>query len=452
MTDCAFIPPYLLQRIANAANDPRLSRCGEHTLAIDEHLRDRRHVRPPVVVPETHNIRPAGDDAWTIYSANNADSLPGSPVRSANEPPSSDEAVDEAYVGTEATIDLFSSVFSRDSYDGRGAPVTVTVHYERDYANAFWDGRQLVFGDGDGKVFDRFTKPIDVLAHEFTHAVVQYTAGFTYAGQSGALNESLSDVFASMVKQRVLGQSAAEADWLVGAGIFLPSVQGRALRSMSAPGTAYDDPVLGKDPQAASMAGYVETAEDNGGVHLNSGIPNRAFQLAAVALGGNSWEQAGPIWYAALVSGIGASTDFGTFAAATIDSARIVSTETENAVRQAWETVGVTAAAPTDQAPAGQTQTGSGPSTREGVVRVRRSGGFAGLTESGEVDLASDPRAPRVIALLARIDITHMRSATPQPDRFVYDFELPGAEVTVPEQELTTELSLLAQVVLYSSD
>ncbi len=447
MTDCAFIPPYLLQRLTSAANEPHAARCGEHTLAIDEHLRDRRLVRPPLVAPEPHNIGPAGDDAWTIYSAGNTDSLPGSPVRSIDEPQSGDEAVDEAYAGTAATLDLFSSVFSRDSYDGRGAPVTVTVHYERDYANAFWDGHQLVFGDGDGKVFDRFTKPIDVLAHEFTHGVVQYTAGFPYAGQSGALNESLSDVFASMVKQRVLGQSAAEADWLIGAGIFLPSVQGSALRSMSAPGTAYDDPVLGKDPQVASMVDYVETAEDNGGVHINSGIPNHAFQLAAAALGGNSWEQAGPIWYAALVSGIGANTDFAAFAAATIDAARAVGTETENTVRQAWETVGITDVSQSDR-----TQTGGGASTREGMVRVRRSGGFAGLTETGELDLASDPRAPRVIALLARIDITHLRSAAPQPDRFVYDFEWPDAEVTVPEQELTTELSLLARVVLYSSD
>jgi hypothetical protein len=143
--------------------------------------------------------------------------------------------------------------------------VLATVHYGQDYDNAFWNGTQLVFGDGDRRIFDRFTKPIDVLGHELSHALTEKTAGLTYQGQSGALNESISDVFGACMKQRVLGQAAADADWLVGEGIFLPSVHGTALRSMKEPGTAYDDPDLGKDPQVGSMADYVETTEDNGG-------------------------------------------------------------------------------------------------------------------------------------------------------------------------------------------
>ena len=189
----------------------------------------------------------------------------------------------------------------------RARPSWRRVHYEQDYDNAFWDGTQLVFGDGDGQVFDRFTKPIDVLGHELSHAVTQFTADLTYEGQSGALNESVSDVFGACIKQRHLGQDAADADWLVGEGIFLPGINGRALRSMSEPGTAYDDPQIGKDPQVGSMADYVETTDDNGGVHLNSGIPNRAFVLAARAIGGESWSGAGRIWYAALTSGLGAT-------------------------------------------------------------------------------------------------------------------------------------------------
>lgn len=223
-----------------------------------------------------------------------------------------------------------------------------------------------------------------MLGHELAHAVTQYTANLTYQGQSGALNESMSDVFGACTKQRHLGQDAASADWLVGEGIFVEGINGRALRSMLEPGTAYDDPALGKDPQVGSMADYVETTDDNGGVHLNSGIPNRAFVLAARAVGGESWSGAGRIWYAALTSGLAADSDFATFAAATVAAAG----EHADAVREAWTTVGVTPGAtdvPGTPAPA--------PTT---TVGVRRSGGFAGLVKEGEVDLDSDdPRAPR---------------------------------------------------------
>ena len=164
------------------------------------------------------------------------------------------------------------------------------MHYGRGYDNAFWDGTQMVFGDGDGTVFNRFTIAVDVIGHELTHGVTEHTAALVYQGQSGALNESISDVFGSLVKQQALGQDAAAADWLIGAGLFTAQVKGVALRSMKAPGTAYDDPQLGKDPQPATMADYVETTDDNGGVHLNSGIPNHAFYLAATAIGGHAWE------------------------------------------------------------------------------------------------------------------------------------------------------------------
>ena len=156
-------------------------------------------------------------------------------------------AVNEAATGITESLALFTD-YGRASFDDQGATVVATVHYEQDYDNAFWDGTQLVFGDGDGKVFDRFTKPIDVLGHELSHAVTQYTANLTYQGQSGALNESMSDVFGACIKQRHLGQDAAAADWLVGEGIFLPGINGQALRSMAEPGTAYDDPLDRQGP------------------------------------------------------------------------------------------------------------------------------------------------------------------------------------------------------------
>lgn len=141
-----------------------------------------------------------------------------------------------------------------------------------------------------------------------TDGVTQRTADLPYHQQSGALNESISDVFGSMVKQYALNmQEAKDADWLIGAEIFMPGVQAQGLRSMKAPGTAYDDPRFGKDDQPSHMRDYKELPDDDdpfndfGGVHVNSGIPNHAFFLVATALGGHSWDRAGPIWYDTLL-------------------------------------------------------------------------------------------------------------------------------------------------------
>jgi Zn-dependent metalloprotease len=262
-----FIPPYLLARIALSRTDADWL---DQMLAHDDDVRLRR----------TMALRPgvATGDAWVVHTAHNRATLPGDVVLRAGDPPSGDPAADEAADGVAGSLAMFQDVYGRDSYDDAGATVLATVHYQRNYDNAFWNGEQLVFGDGDGEIFDRFTRPVDVLGHEFTHAVTEHTAGLVYEGQSGALNESVSDVFAACLKQRLLGQDAAAGDWLIGEGLFLPGVQGRALRDMAHPGTAYDDPVLGEDPQPDHMDDYVETTTDNGGVHINSGIPNRAFQ------------------------------------------------------------------------------------------------------------------------------------------------------------------------------
>src|SRR3954451_9745032 len=446
MSHCHFIPPYLLAKLATAHLDEATASSGRQTLAIDARLRERRTAPAPSVqgsLPPQAAQR-SGEDAIAVYTAGNGSDLPGRVVRVSGEPESGDVAVDEAYAGIDGTLALYREVYSRESYDGRGAPVVATVHYEQGYDNAFWDGRQLVFGDGDGKVFDRFTKPVDVLGHELTHAVTQFTANLTYQGQSGALNESMSDVFGSCLKQRLLGESADQADWLICEGIFLPSVQGEALRSMKAPGTAYDDPSLGKDPQVASMDDYVQTTEDNGGVHTNSGIPNKAFSLAAVTLGGNSWDGAGRIWYAALTSRIGPDTDFAGFGAATVAAAKDVSPEAVEAVTKAWEAVGVS--------PSATSSTGGSPSSSGGapspVVAVTRSGGFAGIRQSGELTLGDDPRTPEVESLLSRIDLRSVAPTPPQPDRFVYTFHVQGEQVVVGEQDLTPDLHQLARLIL----
>jgi Zn-dependent metalloprotease len=423
---CHFIPSYLLDHVVQA-EDAQLSECAKRTMTIDERLRSK----PGVISPQA-----IGDTAWQVHDAHNGTDLPGDLVRSAGEPEVDDVTVNEAATGISESLAQFTD-FGRSSYDDRGATVVATVHYEQDYDNAFWDGTQLVFGDGDGRVFERFTKPIDVLGHELSHAVTQYTADLVYQGQSGALNESMSDVFGACIKQRHLGQEAAGADWLVGEGIFLPGINGRALRSMSDPGTAYDDPAIGKDPQVGSMADYVDTTDDNGGVHLNSGIPNRAFTIAAKAIGGLSWEGAGRIWYAALTSGLDANSDFATFAAATVAAAG----EHAAVVEDAWTQVGVIG---------GEPPTGVDPEpAKNTAVVVARSGGFAGITKEGVVDLESDdPRVPQVRELVQRIDFRAVVDVDPRPDRFVYRFRYATVETRVHEPALTPDLRQLAQIVL----
>lgn len=215
----------------------------------------------------------------------------------------------------------------------------------------------MAFGDGDGEIFGSFTKNLDVIGHELTHGVTEHTAALEYEYQSGALNESMSDVFGSMIKQYFGGTDgttkvlAKDADWLIGEGIFLPTItNAKALRSMSEPGTAYDNPAIGKDPQPKDMDGYkklpLSDAGDWGGVHTNSGIPNRAFYLVATGLGGYSWEKAGPIWYAALLDpklkGVNTKKAFTIFADLTIKHALdLYDEETQAVVQEAWETVKV---------------------------------------------------------------------------------------------------------------
>jgi Zn-dependent metalloprotease len=278
-----------------------------------------------------------------VYTAANSTNLPGTLVRSEGGGPSGDAAVDEAYEGLGATFDLYWDIYGRNSIYDNGMDLIGTVHYRNQYDNASWNGTQMVFGDGDGTIFNRFTIAIDVIGHELTHGVTGATAALEYHDQPGALNESISDVFGSLVKQRSLGQTAAQADWLIGAGLFAAGINGVALRSMKAPGTAYDDPLIGKDPQPDHMDHYVKTTSDNGGVHINSGIPNKAFFLAATAIGGNSWDVAGNIWYRTLLdSRLSGAAQFQDFANLTADNAKNLSgASAKAAVVQAWLDVGI---------------------------------------------------------------------------------------------------------------
>lgn len=343
MAICFIIPPHMLREIQKNGNESQKI-WATNAIQLSEDIRNDRQafvselsINPPLSQTTVqHKER-------LIYTADNLTDLPGTAIGSEGKIPT-DVAGKEAYDGTGATYDLYFSAYQRNSIDNKGLPLISTVHYSQKYDNAFWDGQQMVYGDGDGELFGLFTKPIDVTGHELTHGVTQYSANLTYQDQSGALNESFSDVFGSLVKQQSLKQTADKADWLIGEGIFTSKVHGKALRSMKAPGTAYDDPVLGKDQQPADMQGFVHTADDNGGVHINSGIPNHAFYLAATAIGGNAWETAGKIWYNTLTQKLTSGANFADCAKATQVAAQELfgpTSKEASAVENAWKTVGV---------------------------------------------------------------------------------------------------------------
>ncbi|WP_114193352.1 M4 family metallopeptidase [Edaphovirga cremea] len=331
------IPPYILRRIIEHGSEPQRN-CALLTL---------NHVKTLLAEPYKKSADQkkarAGHVERDIYDAQQGTALPGKSVRKEGKPSNHDVAVDEAYDYLGVTYDFFWQAFERNSLDNHGLVLTGSVHYDREYQNAFWNGQQMVFGDGDGEIFNRFTIAIDVVGHELTHGVTENEAGLIYFQQAGALNESLSDVFGSMVKQFHLQHTAKQADWIIGEGLLAKGIQGKGLRSMSQPGTAYDDPILGKDPQPASMDGYIQTKDDNGGVHLNSGIPNRAFYLAATKLGGYAWERAGYIWYDTLCDRqLPQDADFATFAKFTVKHAeKRFDSAVAQAVQQAWQQVGV---------------------------------------------------------------------------------------------------------------
>ena len=288
------------------------------------------------------------DGRRSIFDCENRARIAGAVlVRTEQGEASSDNAVTRAFEGLGTTREFYREVLNRNSIDDRGMRLDGYVHFDASYNNAFWDGQQMVFGDGDGILFTDFTHSLDVIAHELAHGVTEHVAGLEYHVQSGALNESMSDVLGSLVKQWSLRQTADEADWLIGAEVFTPGVQADALRSLKAPGTAYDNDDFGKDPQPDRMSKFVQLpdteAGDWGGVHINSGIPNKAFYLTATGIGGHAWEAPGLIWYEALRAS-GPTTEFQEFADKTYLMAEDLygaGSIEQQAVQDAWRQVGL---------------------------------------------------------------------------------------------------------------
>lgn len=334
------MPPHILEKLLES-RDSAIRRAALETLLSTARLRGERSLVNTMGV-----FSAPGAGRRTVFDCQHGTVLSRAVVRRTEDgPEAADDSVNRAFDGLGKTRDFYKDVLDRDSIDDRGMRLDGYVHRGVDYNNAFWDGREMVFGDGDGEIFTDFTGSLDVIAHELTHGVTENASGLEYHNESGALNESVSDVFGSLVKQWSLNQTADEADWLIGAEIFTPAIDADALRSLKAPGTAYDNPSLGKDPQPDHMRKFVHLpdteAGDFGGVHINSGIPNKAFYLAAINIGGRAWESPGHIWYESLKAS-SPNTQFQDFANTTVMQARtLYGTPAEQAVADAWNQVGI---------------------------------------------------------------------------------------------------------------
>lgn len=296
------LPPYVLDHLSRSQDAKVRERAIEDIASASE----ARAIRATLAtLPAMSAIpSPAGKKHRLVYDAQNGSfsSLPGRLVRSEGDKASKDPAVNEAYNHAGYTYDFYKKLFNRNSLDDNGMSLISSVHLGRRLNNAFWTGEQMAYGDGDGVIFIRFTKSLDVVGHELTHGVVTHTCNLEYRNEPGALNEHFADVFGSLVKQWRKRQSVKSADWLIGNDIMGPGTKAKALRTFKAEKAYENDPLLGTDPQPKHLKNKYTGSQDNGGVHINSGIPNHAFYLVATDLGGKAWEKAGRIWYETLLS------------------------------------------------------------------------------------------------------------------------------------------------------
>lgn len=343
-TICHFVPPHVQTELARNVEGAAAEKSQEE---LSDAARTRRAVAITRAAADAGLAlapAPTGTSRREVYDSGNTTNQRVSLVRSEGSPETKDVEVINAYDSAGLVRSYYRQVLNRDSIDNRALDLVLNVHYGTKYNNAFWDGDEMTFGDGDGVIFAGFARSLDVVAHELAHGVTQYAAGLVYKNESGALNEHFSDVFGTAITQWAGQERPDSADWLIGDEIMGPDLYGEALRSMRHPGTAYDNPILGKDPQPAHYKDRYTGTADNGGVHINSGIPNRAFYLVATELGDT--QVAAKIWYHALHF-LASNSTLAQAAVQVADSARIlvkagvVPKGAAQIVRGAWRAVGV---------------------------------------------------------------------------------------------------------------
>jgi Zn-dependent metalloprotease len=348
-----FLPPHILDELTKSS-DPSIRQLAIEAIAHSETFRATRDTLSTMPIMAAIPS-PTRQKHRLIYTLNNLSPspflLPGQLVLSEGEleaasEPVGDEAVKEAYEFSGATYDFYKEVFGRNSLDDNGMSLISTVHVGRNYNNAGWTGEQMIYGDGDNTLFTRFTKSLDVVGHELTHGVVQYTSNLEYQDESGALNEHFADVGGALVKQWYLKQTVEDADWYMGGDIIHPDLQPpvKGIRTFKAEKAYENHDRFGTDPQPKHMRDKYTGERDRGGVHINSGIPNHAFYLVAMELGGKLWEgAAAKIWYETLQN-LNRKSEFQAMA----DMAYMVAREfygsesgEAKAVKSAWTAVGI---------------------------------------------------------------------------------------------------------------
>lgn len=291
----------------------------------------------------TRQLTAGGNGDRKIYDAKNGRSLPGKRARFEGDGVTGDTTIDNAYQYHGEVRRFLEEVCGRNSLDGAGMNLIGTCHYGRGYNNAFWNGRQMTYGDGDGKIFGSFVIR-GVVGHEMFHGYTDHTSDLEYYSQSGALNEHLSDVGGALTEMYVDNVLSEDFHWLVGIGLWADGINGRALRDMLNPGTAYDDNKIGKDPQPDHMDRIYTGWSDNRGVHINSGIMNKVFANFAIAVGGKAWEQPWEIWQETGFGSnrVGRKANFQDFADKTLENCRALHPDLEDKLRAAYALVGIT--------------------------------------------------------------------------------------------------------------
>jgi Zn-dependent metalloprotease len=278
--NCFIIPSKVLRRFSK---DKKLSdkerKAFSDALKFEQQWRDVRAAKASLllsaklILPAAVGKTPSGPTHVSVFNSQHGSSLPGSLIPKAG---SSSNAVAKKVFGeTTSVAKFYQTLFGRKSIDDAGMALISSIHFSVNYNNAFWNGSQMVYGDGDGKIFLNFAKANDVIGHELTHGVTEHSLGLAYKSQAGGLNESISDVFGSMFRQWEANQDVTKADWLIGKDIMGPAAIDRGytcLRDMANPSAKHC-----LAPQPTEFSQY----HDGMDPHESSGIPARAGKKPA---------------------------------------------------------------------------------------------------------------------------------------------------------------------------
>jgi Zn-dependent metalloprotease len=340
---CCIVPADVLKRFAGDTTLPQDLRSSlDDTLRVDLEFRNlRRQANRLTQVARLAIVAPArqlmGPPTVSVFTCDHSQSLPGTQIPDPDG--SSDATAKNVFKETTLVANFYKEVFNRDSVDNANMALLSSIHYGKNYNNAFWNGSQMTYGDGDGKIFVDFSKANDVIGHELTHGVTQYSLQLNYSGDAGGLNESISDCFGSMFRQWQANQTAGTADWLIGADIVGPAAKERGLTCLRDMANPAADHCLAPQPTSYSQ---ITPGMDP---HYSSGPPNLAFCTACKIAGGESWKGVGKVWYEVLTqSGPHPNMVMKDFANRTRNTSAHLfpgNTTLQNAVDQGWRHVGL---------------------------------------------------------------------------------------------------------------